>query len=45
MLHEGVPYDLHSFDNEEVTAYTWDNVWEDGKAGRAYTLANEGYKV
>lgn len=31
--------------NGQVYAYAWDNIWEWGRAGRAYQLANAGYKV
>ncbi|XP_046350297.2 uncharacterized protein LOC124131228 [Haliotis rufescens] len=31
--------------NEEVYSYAWDNIWEWGTGGRAYDMANKGYKV
>ncbi|XP_029646145.1 beta-hexosaminidase-like [Octopus sinensis] len=34
-----------SIQNENVTAYAWDNIWEWNKASRAYKFANAGYKV
>lgn len=34
-----------SIENENVTAYAWDNIWEWNKASRAYKFANAGYKV
>lgn len=39
------PYTRSELQNNGVYAYTWDNVWEWGVAGRAYKLANAGYKV
>ncbi|OWF40739.1 uncharacterized protein LOC110463418 [Mizuhopecten yessoensis] len=40
------PYDRAMLPNNiDVYGYAWDNVWEWGAAGRAYHLANEGYKV
>ncbi|XP_055958409.1 beta-hexosaminidase isoform X2 [Patella vulgata] len=39
------PYPRNILQNRNVYAYAWDNIWEWGQAGRAYTLANAGYKV
>ena len=39
------PYSLADVPNSKVYAYAWDNVWEWGASGRAYMLANNGYKV
>ncbi|ESO84391.1 hypothetical protein LOTGIDRAFT_168843 [Lottia gigantea] len=39
------PYSRNLLQNENVYGYAWDNIWEWGQAGRAYSLANAGYKV
>ena len=39
------PYERQDLKNANVYAYAWDNVWEWGVSGRAYKLANAGYKV
>ncbi|XP_076468984.1 beta-hexosaminidase-like [Babylonia areolata] len=39
------PYARAPLQNNKVYAYAWHNVWEEGTAQRAYTLANAGYKV
>ncbi len=44
-LNEGKPYPRDDLVNEDVYAYPWDNVWEAGRAGGAYNLANTDYKV
>lgn len=31
--------------SHDVYAYVYQNIWEWGNAGRAYNLANNGYKV
>ncbi|XP_041355523.1 beta-hexosaminidase-like [Gigantopelta aegis] len=41
----GTPFNLSGVENRRVYAHAWDNVWETGSAGRAYKLANSGYKV
>ena len=33
------------FPNEEVLAYSWNNVWEWGSGSQAYILANADFKV
>ncbi len=38
-------YDREAFDNEEVLAYAWNNIWENGHAQKAYLLANDNYRV
>ena len=38
-------YDREEFDNEEVLAYAWNNVWENGSGHKAYLLANNSYRV
>ena len=39
------PFNLSGVANKQVYAHAWDNVWETGTAGRAYKLANSGFKV
>lgn len=31
--------------NRDILAYAWNNIWQFGRASRAITLANSGYKV
>lgn len=46
LMHGGsAVYDRDLAGSAEVYAYTWDNVWEWGSAGRAYNLSNHNYKV
>ncbi|CAH1784243.1 unnamed protein product [Owenia fusiformis] len=40
-----MPYDISKLKNSAVYAYAWQNPWGDGNEGRAYKLANAGYKV
>jgi hexosaminidase len=40
-----VPYNRSSLPNSEVYGNAWQNIWEWGVGGRAYNLANNGYKV
>ncbi len=48
---DGLMYDATNtfnrsqFDNKQVIANAWDNIWEWGVADRAYRLANDGYQV
>ena len=39
------PFSLDQLENEDISANIWDNIWEWGKAQRAYKFANAGYKV
>lgn len=41
----GAPYPREMFQNSDVMANAWDNVWEWGASKRANNLANLGYKV
>ncbi|CAC5362528.1 HEXA_B [Mytilus coruscus] len=41
----GMPFDRGMYQNHQVYSNAWDNVWEWGKARRAYNYANSGYKV
>ncbi|XP_046350295.2 uncharacterized protein LOC124131226 [Haliotis rufescens] len=46
LMHGGsAVYDRDLAGSAEVYAFTWDNVWEWGSAGRAYNLSNHNYKV
>ncbi|XP_033725870.1 uncharacterized protein LOC117315681 [Pecten maximus] len=45
MNGKGHPFGRDMFQNGDIMANAWDNVWEWGAAKRAYNLANEGYKV
>ncbi|VUD40234.1 Chitobiase [Thalassocella blandensis] len=48
---DGLMYDAtntfnrEQFENKNVIANAWDNIWEWGVADRAYRLANNGYQV
>ncbi|XP_069102366.1 uncharacterized protein [Argopecten irradians] len=42
---KGLPFKNNMFQNSDIMANAWDNVWEWGAAKRAYNMANEGYKV
>ena len=42
---QSVPMNLTNLKNEAVYSNCWDNIWEWGVGGRAYILANAGYKV
>lgn len=48
---DGLMYDKENtferskFNNKQVIANAWDNIWEWGVADRAYRLANSGYQV
>src|SRR5690606_2623525 len=39
------PFNRNQFDNPQVLANAWDNIWEWNVADRAYLLANSGYQV
>ena len=39
------PFNRSQFDNKNVIANVWDNIWEWGFGDRAYRLANQGYQV
>lgn len=39
------PYERSEIQNDHVTGYCWDSVWEWGKGSRPYRLANENYTV
>ncbi|RZA05879.1 MAG: beta-N-acetylhexosaminidase [Moraxellaceae bacterium] len=38
-------FNRKQFENDQVVAMAWDNIWEAGVADRANRLANEDYKV
>ena len=40
-----LPYNRTRFPQEDVFAYAWKNVWENGQGSSAYMLANQDYKV
>lgn len=47
---DGIVYQCHpfprsDFPNKEVFVCAWKNVWETGRAGDIFKLANAGYKV
>ena len=42
---DSYPYKRSNIQNDEVIAYSWNNVWEYGNGNEAYRLANEDYKV
>ncbi|XP_067654006.1 uncharacterized protein [Haliotis asinina] len=38
-------FDRNLAQNDDVYSYAWDNIWENLTGGRAYDMANKGYKV
>ena len=45
MWNASMPYPRTALPNEDVFAYAWNNIWEWGGGSRAYTLANNDFKV
>lgn len=45
MRNSDTPYNRSIFPNENVYGYFWNNIWDFGRAKRAYVMANAGYKV
>lgn len=39
------PFNRSDFPNDDVVAYNWYNMWEEGVGGNLYRFANQDYKV